>query len=95
MKHDENKVTWRTSALTEMLPALPPRHAPVAVLNQVVVTDDIMKQQMVEGVVTQSGMNMQWAKKCLIECNSDIEQAMFVFNELNKTDKIPGEAFIK
>lgn len=92
---DENKVTWRTSRSVKMLPVLPPPRTPVAVVNQVALTVDIMKKQLVESLATQSGMNVEWTKKCLTECNWEIQQAVFSFNELNNTGKIPGEAFIK
>jgi hypothetical protein len=91
---DKNKVAWRTSRSAGMLPALPP-HTPVAVIKQVVLTDDITKKQMVESLAVQSGMNVQWIKKCLIEYNWDFQQAMFSFNELNKAGKFPGEAFVQ
>jgi hypothetical protein len=77
-----------------MLPLAPP---PTPVLDevspQVAYPDVAVKQQMVEDLSAQAGMNMYWAKKCLNECNWDIHQAMFTFSEVSKRGTIPAEAF--
>jgi hypothetical protein len=68
---------------------------PDEVSPQVAYPDDAVKQQMLEGLSAQTGMNMYWARKCLDECNWDIQQAMFTFSELNKKGTIPAEEFAK
>jgi hypothetical protein len=75
---DQRKVALTTSTPVAMLPALPPPPTPVSVevCPQLTITDGDMKQQMVEGLATESGMNMQWAKKCLSERNWDTQPYM-------------------
>jgi hypothetical protein len=93
---DQIKVTPRTLTPAIMLPpTLSPARVLAAVSPQVAFIDGIMKQQMVEGLAAQSGMNMHWAKKCLDESNWDIQQAIYTFSEPSKTGTIPAEAFIK
>lgn len=54
----------RTLPPAVMSPPTPaPTPVPVAVSPQAAFTDDIMKQQMVEGFAVQSGMNVRWARK--------------------------------
>jgi hypothetical protein len=56
----------RTSTPAAILPpAVLPTPVSVEVSPQVACIDDAMKQQMVEGLAAQSGMNVHWAKKCL------------------------------
>nr|CAD7423253.1 unnamed protein product [Timema monikensis] len=59
------------------------------------VLDDATKQQMVEVLAQQTGMNLSWSKKCLDETNWDFQKAVFVFSELHKQGTVPPEAFIK
>jgi hypothetical protein len=61
---DQSKVALRTPTPAAMLPpAPPPTPVPVEVSPQVAYIDDAMKQQMVEGLSAQTGMNMYLAKK--------------------------------
>jgi len=53
------------------------------------------KQQLINDFSLQSGMNQQWASKCLEENNWDFETARNVFNGLFKSNMVPPEAFIK
>ncbi|XP_046383799.1 nuclear RNA export factor 1-like [Ischnura elegans] len=56
---------------------------------------EMMQEQMVQTMSQQSGMSLDWSRKCLIETGWDFERAVFVFTELHKQGKIPAEAFIK
>ncbi|GJQ65380.1 hypothetical protein Trydic_g7490 [Trypoxylus dichotomus] len=49
--------------------------------------------QIVETVKILTGMNMEWSKKCLEECNYNLERALTLFVELYKMDKMPDTAF--
>nr|CAI5857625.1 unnamed protein product [Callosobruchus analis] len=40
-----------------------------------------------------TGLNVDWAKKCLEECDHDLKKALSLFVDLYKLDKIPNEAF--
>ncbi|XKL64931.1 hypothetical protein PGB90_005017 [Kerria lacca] len=53
------------------------------------------KREMVTALAMQTGMNLMWAEKCLVETNWDINNAMYAFTEFNKLGKIPMEAFNK
>lgn len=57
--------------------------------------NDERKQMMVIAMSNQSGMNLDWSRKCLEETQWDYQRAAFVFTELHKENKIPPEAFIK
>ncbi|XP_013107467.2 nuclear RNA export factor 1 isoform X1 [Stomoxys calcitrans] len=57
--------------------------------------DDATKMQMIQAMIAQSNMNMEWSRKCLEETNWDYNHAAFVFDKLNREGKIPPEAFIK
>ncbi|XP_063701665.1 nuclear RNA export factor 1-like [Culicoides brevitarsis] len=57
--------------------------------------NDDTKQNMILAMSNQSGMNMEWSRKCLEETNWDFDRAGFIFGELNKQNKIPAEAFVK
>jgi nuclear RNA export factor len=60
---DQSKVALRTSTPVSMLPPTPtPTPVPAEVSPQVAYIDDAMKQQMVEGLAAQTGMNMYWTK---------------------------------
>ncbi|XP_021921286.1 nuclear RNA export factor 1-like [Zootermopsis nevadensis] len=93
---EQSKAVVRTLPPAVMSPPTPaPTPVPVAVSPQAAFTDDIMKQQMVEGFAVQSGMNVRWARKCLEDSNWNFQQAVSVFTELNKKGTIPPEAFMK
>uniref|UniRef100_A0A0B7A196 TAP-C domain-containing protein n=1 Tax=Arion vulgaris TaxID=1028688 RepID=A0A0B7A196_9EUPU len=51
--------------------------------------------QMVESFTAQSGMNAQFALKCLQENAWDYQRAGQIFTDLNAQGKIPAEAFAK
>jgi nuclear RNA export factor len=57
--------------------------------------DDATKLKMIQAMMQQSNMNMEWSRKCLEETNWDFARAGFVFGELFKQNKIPPEAFAK
>nr|CAD7440985.1 unnamed protein product [Timema bartmani] len=100
-----NEELFITCATTEQLESafktpLPAQTAPTAVSPPSQpqggpVLDDATKQQMVEVLAQQTGMNLSWSKKCLDETNWDFQKAVFVFSELHKQGTVPPEAFIK
>uniref|UniRef100_A0A1A9UFA2 NTF2 domain-containing protein n=1 Tax=Glossina austeni TaxID=7395 RepID=A0A1A9UFA2_GLOAU len=55
--------------------------------------DDATKMQMVQVMSAQSHMNMEWSTKCLEENNWNYSHAIFIFDNLQKTDNVPSEAF--
>jgi len=57
--------------------------------------NDDTKREMVTAMSNQSGMNLDWSRKCLEETQWDFQRAAFVFSELQKQNKIPPEAFVK
>lgn len=59
------------------------------------VMDDLVRQRMVETLAAQSGMNLNWSRKCLDETQWNFERALWAFGELQKQGSIPAEAFIK
>lgn len=89
---EQSKVAFKTSA---PIAVSPPAPLPVAASPSVALVDESAKQQLMETFAAQSGMNVAWAKKCLDETGWDIQQATYVFTELNKQGTIPAEAFIK
>jgi nuclear RNA export factor len=89
---EQSKVAFKTSA---PIAVSPPAPLPVAASPPVTLVDESAKQQLMETFAAQSGMNVAWARKCLDETGWDIQQAMYVFTELNKQGTIPAEAFIK
>ncbi|KDR11679.1 hypothetical protein L798_14562 [Zootermopsis nevadensis] len=62
---------WDTGLSFWLLPTTPPTSVLAATSRQVKLIDDGMKQRMVEGLAAETGMNKQWARKCLDECNWD------------------------
>jgi len=54
--------------------------------------DPAIQQAMVEAFSQQSGMKLEWARKCLEETQWDFEAAGNVFNAMK--EQIPPEAFI-
>lgn len=67
--------------------------APAPVPSSMV--DGNTKQQMIQTMSQQSGMNLEWSQKCLEETNWDFNRAAFIFTELQKQGTIPAEAFVK
>ncbi|KAF5288344.1 hypothetical protein FQR65_LT12079 [Abscondita terminalis] len=59
------------------------------------IIDDGTKQQMIQTMSQQSGMNLEWSQKCLEETSWDFNRAAFIFTELQKQGTIPAEAFVK
>ncbi|XP_044758210.1 nuclear RNA export factor 1-like [Coccinella septempunctata] len=57
--------------------------------------DDNTKQQMLQALMVHSGMNVEWATKCLQETDWNFEKATTIFNEINSQGRIPAEAFVK
>jgi len=43
----------------------------------------------------QSGMNIEWSGKCLVENSWNFEAAARIFAEAKAAGKIPPEAFVK
>lgn len=91
------KLAFKTPTVT---PAMPPPGAPAAVPAigapaPAPVPDDATKQQMVQTMAQQSGMNLEFSAKCLEETNWDFQRAVFIFTELHKQGTIPAEAFVK
>ncbi|XP_055854918.1 nuclear RNA export factor 1 [Episyrphus balteatus] len=60
-----------------------------------IIPDEATKLQMIQAMSTQSNMNLEWSRKCLEETKWDFNHAAFVFDKLQKENKIPAEAFIK
>lgn len=81
----QEKSLFKIPPVTETLPSS---------ISGVPINDD-NKQNMVMTMSTQSGMNLEWSRKCLEETNWDFQRAGFIFSELHKQNKIPPEAFIK
>lgn len=90
---NQTEVGLRTSGPAEMLPST--TRVTVAASRQVELIDDGMKQRMVDGLAAQTGMNMQWARKCLHEGNWDIQQTIYMLIVISKQGTIPAEAFVK
>ncbi|XP_055923173.1 nuclear RNA export factor 1 [Eupeodes corollae] len=59
------------------------------------IPDEATKLQMIQAMSSQSNMNLEWSRKCLEETKWDFNHAAFVFDKLQKENKIPAEAFIK
>uniref|UniRef100_A0A1B0AGY8 NTF2 domain-containing protein n=1 Tax=Glossina pallidipes TaxID=7398 RepID=A0A1B0AGY8_GLOPL len=57
--------------------------------------DDATKMQMVQVLSTRSHMNMEWSRKCLEENNWNYSHAICIFDNLQKSDNVPSEAFAK
>ncbi|PSN46403.1 hypothetical protein C0J52_15903 [Blattella germanica] len=90
-----NETLHITNATTEQAeeafryPKPPPR---ISVdLNE----NDFKKEQMVQFMSELTMMNKKWSRKCLEETNWNIKEALTIFTELYKIDKIPEEAFTK
>lgn len=69
--------------------------APVTPVAAPIVPDNATKQEMVQQMSTQSGMNLEWSMKCLEETQWDFPRATLVFQQLHSQGVIPPEAFIK
>lgn len=54
-----------------------------------------IQQQMVTSFMAESGMNLEFSRKCLAENNWEYEKAGQVFLDLNNKKMIPAEAFMK
>lgn len=57
--------------------------------------DDATKQQMIGAMADQSGMNLEWSRKCLEETQWDYNRAVAAFAEAQQKGIIPSEAFVK
>nr|AHK06057.1 nuclear export factor [Locusta migratoria manilensis] len=78
------------------LVAATPQTAPVAtVVSPLAMADDAVKQQIVEALAQQTGMNLLWSKKCLDDTNWDPQTALNAFTELSSKGLVPAEAFVK
>lgn len=55
--------------------------------------DDSIKQQMILSFSQQSGMNLDWSRRCLVDLNWDFGRAAQAFTELNANGGIPPEAW--
>ncbi|KAF5277675.1 hypothetical protein FQA39_LY18444 [Lamprigera yunnana] len=69
--------------------------SPISVVAAQPMVDDNTKQQMVQTMSQNSGMNMEWSQKCLEETNWDFNRAAYIFTELQNQGTIPAEAFVK
>lgn len=79
-------------------PATPPSIPSTSVQQSPISTgtpDDSTKMKMLQAMMQQSNMNVEWSRKCLEETNWDFARAGYVFGELFKQNKIPPEAFAK
>ncbi|KOB78243.1 Nuclear RNA export factor 1 [Operophtera brumata] len=84
-KEQEEKA-FSTGVATEPAPA--PAPAPAA-------GSDEAKKMMLVMLSQQTGMNENWSINCLQETGWDYQRALFIFNQLHTTGKIPPEAFVK
>ncbi|XP_017785582.1 PREDICTED: nuclear RNA export factor 1 [Nicrophorus vespilloides] len=62
--------------------------------SAVPVPDDAVKQQMIQAMQRDSGMNPEWSRKCLEDTNWDYQMAGAVFTEAKNKGLIPQEAFV-
>ncbi|XP_071441376.1 nuclear RNA export factor 1-like [Hetaerina americana] len=91
---DQEKAAFKSAPLPPPVPAMT---ADPCVLPQAAppMTDGAVQEQMMRTMSQQSGMSLDWSRKCLIETGWDFQRALFVFTELHKQGKIPAEAFVK
>lgn len=73
-------------------------HSPV--VNSLIKTELIPKpitpgdfSDLIQTLSHLSGLNREWSKKCLDECNQDLKSALQLFVDLYKGDRIPLSAF--
>lgn len=73
-------------------------HSPV--VNSLIKTELIPKPKtpedfsdLIQTLSHLSGLNREWSKKCLDECNQDLKSALQLFVDLYKGDRIPLSAF--
>ncbi|XP_067011320.2 nuclear RNA export factor 1 [Anabrus simplex] len=64
-------------------------------LNSLKVLTLADQQKMTECMADLTDMSPRWAKKCLEESKWNFREALQVFTELLKMNKIPGDAFVK
>ena len=86
------KNAFKTPIIQTTQPAVELNVAPVPASP---IIDNNTKQQMIQTMSQQSGMNIQWSQKCLEETNWDFNRAAYIFTELQKQGTIPAEAFVK
>ncbi|KAK4874726.1 hypothetical protein RN001_014086 [Aquatica leii] len=93
----QTKLAFKTPiiAVTQPTPELNVNASPVVPVPIPPMIDDNTKQQMIQTMSQQSGMNIEWSQKCLVETNWDFNRAAFIFTELQKQGTIPAEAFVK
>lgn len=53
------------------------------------------KRRMINSLSEQTGMNLKWSEKCLLETDWNLNNALFAFNKFHKSNQIPPEAFMK
>ncbi|XP_038620166.1 nuclear RNA export factor 1 [Tachyglossus aculeatus] len=71
-----------------VMPAPTPSSSPVPTLSA-------DQQEMLQNFSTQSGMNLEWSQKCLLDNDWDYARAAQVFTQLKAGGKIPEVAFLK
>jgi nuclear RNA export factor len=82
---EQAKNFFKTVISTPVSPPVAPRAVP----------DAATTQQMVAAMSEQSGMNLDWSKKCLEETQWDFTRALSAFADAQKRGLIPPEAFVK
>ncbi|XP_018319322.1 nuclear RNA export factor 1 isoform X2 [Agrilus planipennis] len=92
---EQRKIAFRTPAPAPPVQTPAPPNTPVTTPPSTSIPDDAVKQQMVQAMAQQSGMNLDWSQKCLQETDWNFERAVFVFTELQKQGTVPPEAFVK
>jgi hypothetical protein len=63
--------------------------------NEFTIVNQVVHQQMVASFSRQSGMDLNWSLKCLMDSGWVYDSAAYRFNLLKRTFKIPLAAFMK
>ncbi|XP_047099538.1 nuclear RNA export factor 1-like [Schistocerca piceifrons] len=80
---------------SQLVAATPPSAAIATAVSPIAMADEAVKQQIVEALAQQTGMNLLWSKKCLDDTNWDPQTALNAFTELSSKGLVPAEAFVK